>query len=167
MNNEEKQKNYDLAEKLLSEQNFPAAVAVGAAATVLGAAAYTAIVAKWPFAHGFVTAGIGIVIGLSMQFPGRGISMKFDVAAAVYAITGCILGNLSTVITALGRATGDSPIDVLRNNPLSVLAERFLYNVSFVDLIYWFIAVFSAVFLAKRPLSRSERLAIGQLKLRS
>ncbi len=166
MDDEEKQKNYELADKLISEQNFAAAVIVGAVATLLAAAAYGITVATWAFSYGFAAAGVGIVIGLSMGFLGRGTSMKFAVAATLYTITGCVLGNLFRVIIELAQATATSPIDVLRNNSLSVLAERSIYNVSFVDLVYLFVAVFCAVFFAKRPLSRSERLAIGLFELR-
>ena len=166
MNNEEKQRNYDLAKKLISEQNFAAAVIVGAVATLLAAAAYGITVVTWDFSYGFAAAGVGIVIGLSMGFLGRGISMKFAVAATLYTITGCVLGDLFRVIIELAQATATSPIDVLRNNSISVLAERSMYNVSFIDLVYLFVAVFCAVFLAKRPLSRSDRLAIGLFELR-
>ncbi len=166
MNDEEKQKNYELAEKLISEQNFAAAVIVGAVATLLAAASYGITVATWAFSYGFAAAGIGIVIGLSMQFLGRGISAKFAVVATVYTITGCVLGNLFRVIVELAVASATSPIDVLQNNSLSVFAERSISYFSLVDLVYWFVAVFCAVFLAKRPLSRSERLAIGLVQLR-
>lgn len=164
MHNEEKQENYDLAEKLISEQNFAAAVIAGAVATLLAAAAYGITVATWAFSYGFAAAGVGIVVGLSMGFLGRGISTKFVVVATLYTITGCVLGNLFRAIIELAPAT--SPIDVLRSNSLSLVAERAISNVSFVDLVFWFVAVFAAVFLAKRPLSRSERLAIGLYELR-
>jgi hypothetical protein len=166
MNEDEKQRNYELAGKLISEQNFAAAVIVGAVATLLAAAAYGITVAIWTFSYGFAAAGVGIVIGLSMGFLGRGISMKFAVVAAVYAITGCVLGNLFRVIIELAQATATSPIDVLRNSSLSVLVERSVSNVSFVDLVYCLVAVFCAAFFARRPLSRSERLAIGLFELR-
>ncbi len=161
MDDEEKQKNYELADKLISEQNFAAAVIIGAVATLLAAAAYGITVATWDFSYGFAAAGVGIAIGLSMGFLGRGISTKFAVVATLYTITGCAIGNLFRVIIELARATAASPIDVLRNNSLSVLVERSISSVSFVDFVFWFVAVFCAVFLAKRPLSRSERLAIG------
>lgn len=164
MNEVEKRRNYELADRLISEQNFSAAVVVGAVAALLAAATFT--VAIWAFSYGFAAAGVGIVVGLSMGLVGRGISMKFAVVAAVYAITGCVLGNLFRVITELAQATTTSPIDVLLNNSLSALAERSVNNVSFVDLVYWLVAVFCAVFFAKRPLSRSERLASGLFELR-
>lgn len=166
MNDEEKQKNYESAEKLISEQNLTAAVIVGAVATLLAAAAYGITVETWPFSYGFAAAGVGIVIGLSMQFLGRGISVKFAVVAAVYTIAGCVLGNLFVKIVNLAQATATSPIDVLLNNSLPVLAEWSVSGLSLIHLVFWFVAVLFAVFLVNRPLSRAERLAIGLFELR-
>ena len=166
MHDDDKQKNYELAEKLISEQNFSAAVTIGAVATLLAAVAYSITVATWPFAYGFAAAGVGIVIGSPMGFLGRGISKKFAVTAAVYTLVGCVLGNLFHVIINLAQAAGTSPIDVLQNNFLSVLADRASANVLSIALLYWFVAVAAAVFLSKRPLSRSDRLAIGLYEMR-
>ena len=158
MKQEDKQQNYELAEKLLSEQNFAASIIVGAVATVLAAAIYGIVVARWDFSYGFAAAGIGIAVGISMQYLGRGIDTKFAVAAAVYTIAGCLLGNVFRVV---------SPLDVFRSDEFLLIAERSVSYVSFVDLVFWFVAVWFAVFLVKRPLSRSERLAIGMYEFRS
>ena len=156
MDQEEKQRNHDIAEVLLSEQNFAAAVIVGAVATVLAAAIYGIVVARWNFSYGFAAAGIGIAVGISMQYLGRGIDTKFAVAAAVYTIAGCLLGNVFRVV---------SPLDVFRSNDFSQIARSVSY-ISLGDLVFWFVAVFAAVFLARRPLSRSDRLAIGIYELK-
>jgi dipeptide/tripeptide permease len=166
MEQEDKQRNYELAEKLLSEQNFAAAVIAGAVASFLAAAAYGIIVARWNFSYGFAAAGIGIAVGLSMHYLGRGIKTKFVVAASVYTIAGCALGNLFRAIIELVPANATSLIDVLRDNSISVITERSASYVSFIDLVFWFVAVWFAVFLVKRPLSRSERLAIGMYELK-
>jgi hypothetical protein len=157
MDQEEKQRNYDIAEVLLSEQNFAAAVIVGAVATLLAAAAYGITTAIWDFSYGFAAAGIGIAVGISMQYLGRGIDMKFAVAAAVYTVAGCLLGNVFRVV---------SPLDVFRSNDFSQIAQSVSY-ISLGDLVFWFVAVFAAVFLVRRPLSRSDRLAIGMYKLKN
>ncbi|MDH3778776.1 MAG: hypothetical protein OES59_08120 [Gammaproteobacteria bacterium] len=158
MKQEDKQQNYELAEKLLSEQNFAASIIVGAVATVLAATIYGIVVARWDFSYGFAAVGIGIAVGISMQYLGRGIDTKFAVAAAVYTIAGCLLGNVFRVV---------SPLDVFRSDEFLLIAERSVSYVSFVDLVFWFVAVWFAVFLVKRPLSRSERLAIGMYEFRS
>ena len=166
MNDEEKQKNYELAQKLFSEQNLPAAVVAGAVATLLAAVAYGITVATWAFSYGFAAAGIGIFIGLSMGFLGRGIATRFGVIAALYTVAGCVLGNLFRVVMQIAQATATSPFDVLWQGPLSVLVDRAMSNISLVELVFWFVAVFCAVFFARRPLSRSERLAVGIYELR-
>ena len=158
MKQEDKQQNYELAEKLLAEQNFAASIIVGAIATVLAATIYGIVVARWDFSYGFAAVGIGIAVGISMQYLGRGIDTKFAVAAAVYTIAGCLLGNVFRVV---------SPLDVFRSDEFLLIAERSVSYVSFVDLVFWFVAVWFAVFLVKRPLSRSERLAIGMYEFRS
>ena len=167
MIDEEKQKNYDLAQKLISEQNFTAAVVAGAIATLIAAVAYGIIVAAWPFSYGFAAAGVGIVIGFFMGFLGRGISMKFSVVAAVYTIAGCVLGNLFVKIMTLAQATESYPIDVLQGKSLAVLAQWSVSGLSLIYLVFWFVAVFAAVFLSRRPLSRAQRLAIGMLELKA
>ena len=167
MDDDEKQKNYELAEKLISEQNFAAAVIAGAIAMLLAAVAYAIVVEALPISYGFAAAGVGVVIGFFMGFLGRGISTKFSIVAAVYTVAGCVLGNLFMKIVNLMQATAASPIDVIQSNSLSVLAQWSVSGLSFIHLVFWFVAVFAAVFLAKRPLSRAQRLAIGMLELKS
>ena len=55
--------------------------------------------------------------------------MKFAVAATVYTVIGYVLGNLFRVV--MEQASATSPIDVLRNNSISVLAE---WSVQYVSL---------------------------------
>lgn len=167
MDDEEKQRNYELAEKLISEQNFTAAVIAGAIAMFLAAVAYGIIVAAWPVSYGFAAAGVGVVVGFFMGFLGHGISMKFPIGASVYTVIGCVLGNLFVKIVNLMQATAASPVDVIESNSLSVLAQWSVSGLSFIHLVFWFVAVFAAAFLAKRPLSRAQRLAIGMFELRA
>ena len=165
MDDDEKQKNYELAEKLISEQNFTAAIIAGAVAMLLAAIAYGIVVQAWPFSYGFAAAGVGIVVGFFVGFLGRGVSLKFSLTAAAYTIVGCILGNLFANMLSLAQA-GGSPIDVLLNSSSSDLVRWSVSGLSFVHLVYWFVAVAAAVFLARRPLSRAQRIAMRRIELK-
>ena len=166
MDDAEKQKNYELAEKLISEQDFTAAVIAGAIAMLLAAVACGIVVEAWPYSYGFAAAGVGTVIGFFMGFLGRGVSMKFSVVAAVYTIAGCVLGNLFVKIMNQAQVTASSPIDVFQGSSVSVLGRWAISGLSSIHLVFWFVAVVAAVFLAKRPLSRAQRLAIRLNELR-
>ena len=167
MHDEEKQKNLDLAEKLLSEQNFVTAIIAGAVAMLLAAVSYGFIVEAWPFSYGFAAAGVGIVIGFFVGFLGRGITLKFSVVAAVYTVAGCVFGNLLVKIIGLAQTSAQPLLDVIRSNPVSTLAQWSISGLSWIHIVFWFVAVVAAVFLAKRPLSRAQKLAIGMLELRA
>lgn len=161
MHDDEKLEMYELAEQLMAEQNFPAAVIAGAIAMLLAAVAYGFVVEKWPFSYGFAATGVGIAVGFFMGFLGRGISLKFPVVATAYTIAGCVLGNLVRRIVNVAQATAASPIDVVQSTALPVLSQWSVSGLSIVHLVFWCVAVAAAVFLARRPLSRSQRLAIG------
>lgn len=167
MDDEEKRDYYNIAEKLLAEQNFTAAVIAGGVAALLAAVAYGITVAIWPFSYGFAAAAIGIVVGLSMQFLGRGITTKFAWVAAATTITGCALGSLFRVIMRYASGSRTTPIEILRDNSLSEIAAHAISNFSLIELVYWSIGVFFAVFLARRTLSRPERLALGLFEMKT
>lgn len=130
----------------------------------LAAAAYGITVYKWAFTYGFCAAGIGIVVGLSMRFLGRGFSTRFAVAAAALTIAGCLLGRFFRVVIQVAVNRSITPLEVLRQDSFQDLAERAAAYFSLIDLVYWFVAVFFAAFLAIRPLTRSDRLAVGIYK---
>ena len=102
-----------------------------------------------------------------MQYLGRGIKMKFAVVASIYTIVGCLLGNVFMVVMHQARVNAISPLNVFRNNDFSVLTGWSVSYVSVIDVIFWVVAVWFAVFLVKRPLSRAEKLAIGMHELKS
>lgn len=151
------------AAQILVAQNFTAAIVGGAVAAVIAAFAYGITVAIWPFAYGFAFAGIGIAVGATMQFLGRGIATRFAVAAAGLTLLACVLGYLMCAVVERGMATGAGPLDVLANSAFTDLVTFAAGYFSPVDIVYWFVALFCAVFLARRALSREQRLAVRQV----
>ncbi len=93
--------------------------------------------------------------------------MKFAVAALLYTIAGCLLDNVFRAVVGLAQANRISPLEVFQSNEFSVLTGQAVSYISFLDLVFWFVAVFAAVFLVMRPLSRADRLAIGMYELKN
>ena len=164
MDREEKQRNYELAEKLLSEQNFGGAVIFGAAAMIVASGIY-GFIGSSGATFSFMAAGIGLAIGFTMQFLGRGIATKFAVVVSVYAITGCLLGNLIAAVIYVARMNVTSPFEVLFGTPPSELASWIVSDLQFADLIFWIVAIGAAGYFVKRRLSREEGLAIHMYEM--
>ncbi len=165
MNQEEKERLYKEAEKLLSEQDFVRAAIYGAAAMILAAGLYGAI-GSGGSTVGFMAAGIGIAIGFTMRVIGKGIESKFAVVASLYAVAGCLLGNLFAIVIYVARVNAVSPFAVLFGTPPSELLNWIVTDLQFADLIFWLLAIGAAGYFVNRRLSRQERLAIGMYDLR-
>ena len=166
MKDEERQAHYERAENLLGEQNFTAALVAGGVTTLMAAVAYGLAVSAWAYAYGFAAAGVGIVIGLTIGFLGRGIATRFGVLAGACTVISCLLGNLVRLVMEISQQSSAWPAEVLEGESLPGLLEQSLSGFSAVDLVYLLIAVFAAVFFAKRPLSRADRLALGLYAMR-
>lgn len=167
MDSDEKQQHYEIAARLIAEQNFVAAAVAGAIAALLAAVMYGIATTLWSFSYGFAAAGIGIIVGFAMQYLGRGIDTRFSILAAAYTIAGCFLGNVARAFIYEAKQGSRSPLDVLRDQGLSGLAERAVSYISLVDFVFWFVAVFFATFLVQRALSRSEKLSLGLYRMKT
>lgn len=165
MKPDDKQQKVARAEQLIAEQNFTAALVAGGVAVVLAAIAYGLATITWAFSSGFAATGIGIAVGFSMQFLGRGIEAKFAVLASLYTIAGCLLGNILRVAMTMANGSPNSVAEILQSHSVSRLIEWSIADLSLVDLVFWGIAVWFAVFLVKRPLSRADNLALGTYRL--
>ena len=159
MDQEEKQRNYELAEKLLSEQNFRRAAISGAVVMIFSAGIY-GLIGSGGGTISIMAAGIGLAIGFTIQIFGRGIDSKFAVVASVYAVVGCLLGNLFATVIYIARVNLISPFDILLHTPPNELAGWIASDLQFVDLIFWISAIGAAAYFAKRRLSREEGFAI-------
>ena len=166
MDDAEKQEHIEVATRLLAEQNFPAAVIAGAVAAVLGAIAYGMFSPYLGQGYGFAIAAVGCFVGFAIGFLGRGIESRFGVLAGLCAIAGCLLGYVVRAMLTATPRSATSLMDVFGNKPISELVSDAGHYFYLIDLVYWFIAVFAAVFLAKRGLSREERLSLGTYERR-
>jgi hypothetical protein len=166
MDSVEKQRNYELAEKLLSEQNFGAAVIAGVVAMILSAGIYGIVKSlSESLYYSILAAGIGVVIGCTMQFLGRGIDRKFALVASAFALLGCMLGNMFAVVMRVARAIVVSPFDVLLNTAISELYGWMFKDLHIADLMFLIIGIGGAAFFARRPLTREEGLALHTYKI--
>ena len=167
MDSVEKLRNCELAEKLLSEQNFGAALIAGAVAMFLSAGIYGIVKSLLDsLYYSILAAGIGIGIGFTIRFLGRGIDRKFALVASVYALLGCMLGNMFAVVMDVARAIVVSPFDVLLNTAASDLYGWMFTDLHFADLMFWIIGIGGAAYFARRPLTREEGLALHTYKMR-
>lgn len=157
----DKKEQYKLAEKLYQEQNFIAAVIAGGVAMILGCGIYAVIaITLEPESVSVVYIVIGALIGVAMQFLGRGVSGKFALAAALIAFVGYPAARFVT-IALFERTTGlDSPVGILDGSRTGSMVDWVFSGIGLINAIFWLFAIGTAAYFSKRRLSRDEDFAI-------
>lgn len=160
MTPEDKKSNYERASVLLSEQNFQVAVIAGTIAAILAAGIYAVIAAAAGYSVSYMAIGVGAIVGLAIQFLGRGLEFRFVILASVLAVVGCILGNFFAGLLLIARYSGASTSEIADQVTLASVLDFTVANFELMDLVYWLIAIAAASYFAKRPLSREDGLAM-------
>ena len=107
-----------------------------------------------------MAAGIGVAIGLAMQFLGRGIDSKFPVAASVLAVLGCLLGKYFAIVMLTAKGQRMSPFDIFSSVPPGEVLSQIYKSLGVADLVFWMLAIAAASYFAKRRLTHEEGLAL-------
>ena len=150
-------------DELRWRQSLPLAVLAGAAAAVLGAAAWGGITALTGWRIGLVAVGVGLLVGFAVRKAGKGIDRRFSVVGAVFSLLGCFLGNLLAVCMYLSKDQGIPLADLLPalTNPRFVV-ELTKASFSPMDLLFYAIAVYEGYRFSLRPLSSEEIAALAR-----
>jgi len=89
-------------------QNLPLALLAGFAASVVAAVIWAAISYATGYQIGFMAIGVGFFVGYAVNSLGKGMTATFGVIGAVFALFGCLFGNLLTAFVTLSQIEGSS-----------------------------------------------------------
>ena len=145
---------------ILAQQSVGRAIVAGIAVV---------LVFGWIWATASVATGrvfpwfsvlIGALVGVAVQWIGRGLDWRFPVIAAVLAWAGAYVGNLMIGIVETGRYIEAEPFSVFVGLSRDTMENFFANTINPIDHIYALCASGVASFLANRRLDRREVLAI-------
>lgn len=145
-----------LEQRLQSEQNLPLGAIAGAAAALVGAAAWAGITVATGYQIGFMAIGVGFLVGFAVRIAGRGVSTPFGVIGAVLALAGCALGNLLAVTAIVAAANDVSLLEALPQLDFPLVRELMVATFGYMDLLFYGIAVYEGYRLSFRELGAGE-----------
>lgn len=141
-----------------SKQSLPMAILGGLIASVVAAIIWGVVSYATGFQIGFMAIGVGFLVGYAVRFFGKGVTTPFGIVGAVLALLGCILGNLFMASIFLSRLEGSSFLVVFfafLTSPAIVL-EIFKETFSFMDLVFYAIAVYEGYRFSFYELTEAE-----------
>ena len=146
----EAQKQFAL-NRLRDNQNLPAGILAGTAAAFVGAGIWAFIVVVTEYQTGVVAIGVGFLVAYAIRLAGKGIDRIFGVVGAIFALLGCLLGNLLTVSYLIAKQEGIPFLDVLAKMDFSLVVEIMVATFEPMDILFYGIAVYFGYRYAFRP----------------
>jgi hypothetical protein len=143
-------------EGLKLEQNLIAGALAGLFASVVGAALWAVITLATKFQIGWMAVGVGFLVGYAIRFFGKGIDKVFGIVGAVFALLGCILGNILTIVGFVANEEGLGFFETLIRLDYSQLPSLMLQTGSPIDLLFYGIAIYEGYRFSFRKLTEEE-----------
>jgi hypothetical protein len=128
-------------QKMEKEQKLLSGIIAGLIAAIIGAIlwGYITIWLNWQI--GWMSIGVGALVGLGVRIFGKGISIKFGIAGAILALLGCVLGNIFVNYLAISRAYEIPLFDVIKNIPFKDVIDLFKATFEWIDILFYAIAL--------------------------
>ena len=145
-------------EQLEDQPNLLMGLIGGGIAMLAGAIAWGAITYFTQYQIGWMSIGVGFLVGIAIRFFGKGKTLIFGVSAAALALIGCLLGNLIFYSGIVAQEESASFLNVLFwlvLNPAALL-EVFTLAFDFRDILFCAIAAYAG-FSAAMDSKRSKK----------
>ena len=131
--------------------NLPGALLAGLLAALAGAAAWALVTDITKYQIGWMAVGVGFLVGFAVRKFGRGTTPVFGAIGAVFALLGCLAGNLFAVVGMVAIENSVGFFEVLSKIPLSAMPEIMIESFSPMDVLFYGIAVFEGYKVAITP----------------
>lgn len=136
----------DLAGNPMDEStmnNLPMALIGGTAAMIVGAILWGLISVTTGYQVGYVAIAVGFLVGISVRFFGRGITLEYGIIGGAFAFLGTFLGNIFSIIALGAGELGTSYLGLFDFVSMGQIFEIYMENFSFMDLVFYAIAISS------------------------
>ena len=134
--------------------------AIGAALGAISWGALTVLTHGWQI--GWMAVGVGFLTGFFVRTLGKGMDRIFGVVGAVFALAGCVAGNLLTIVIAQAAYFHVSPMDVAGQLTLANSWQALKDNFNVIDLLFYAFALYAGYSYSFHRISPQELDALKQ-----
>jgi hypothetical protein len=131
-------------EQLDTDSNLIMGLIGGGVAMLVSAIIWGVITYITEYQIGYMSIGVGFLVGFAVRYFGKGHSMIFGLSSAVMALIGCVLGNLLFFTGVIAREEGVSFLEVfffLLATPVATI-ELFTLTFEIMDVLFYGIAAY-------------------------
>jgi hypothetical protein len=147
-----------VAAALRSQQSLVGALAGGLFSALIGAVIWAAITVVTEYQIGWMSVGIGFLVGMAVRKYGRGITELYGALGAALSLLGCLLGNLLSLGGFIAQKEGvgllATELSILLHPGLWVPLFQATFNP--MDVLFYGIAVYEGYRFSFRQITRAD-----------
>ncbi len=143
-------------ERLRAEERFGPAVLAGAGAALAGAAGWALLSAVTGYQIGFMAIGAGVAVALVVRLVGRGVSSRFGLVGAGFALAVCLVGNLMAIVAIGSRQEGIPVLELVSILTPAVVVDVMIETFHSVDLLFYGLALYYGFNFSFRELTPED-----------
>jgi len=148
--------------KLRDEQNIVMGGVAGTIAALIGAAIWAAVTILTDYQIGWMAIGVGFLVGIAIQFVGKGVDIQFQIMGGALALVGCLVGNLSIVVFLIAKQQGTPVLQIASNLDVNVILALLEKTFDLMDLLFYGLAAYAGFNYSAKTISEDELDALAQ-----
>ena len=139
-----------------AHQSLIKGAAGGMIGAVIGAAIWTGVTYTTQYQIGWMAVGVGFLVGVLVRHMGRGIDKSFGVIGAVFALLGCLIGNILSMCAFVAHDQNASFFAIVGKLTPEIAIDILVQTFSPIDLLFYGIALYEGYRFSFRRLTQQE-----------
>jgi len=146
-------------EELKLDQNLSFGVVAGLAASIVSAVLWAVITVATEYQIGYMAIAVGLIVGFTVRWAGKGFDKIFGIAGALLALLGCLLGNFLSMIGFIANAQELGYFETLSLFDYSLITDLMIETADPMDLLFYGFAIYEGYKFSFRKLTEQEIMA--------
>ncbi len=146
----------EVREAFRKQQDMSYAIVGGLASSVLGAVIWALITYFTHYQIGYMAIAVGLLVGFGVRYFGSGIDFPFGVVGALFAVFGCLLGNLLSQIGFIAETESMGYFEVIPYLNMDLVISIYKDSFSPMDVVFYGIAGYEGYRFAFRPIEADQ-----------
>ncbi|MGB0371250.1 MAG: hypothetical protein ACPGN3_07835 [Opitutales bacterium] len=123
--------------------NVIAGIIGGVLSSIVAGIIWATISVVTGYQIGWVAIGVGFLVAYIVRMWGKGNTPTFGVIGAVFALLGCVLGNVFTIVGFIAQEYELGIMEALTSVDYAYLPEIMMDTASPMDLLFYGLALYS------------------------
>jgi hypothetical protein len=129
-------------EKIINDQDFIKSIFYGLFASIIGAILWALISVLIQLQFGIMAIAVGALVGMTIKYFGKGISLKYSILGSAISLFGCLLGNFLMVVAFASKQMNMTFFQLFQHVALSKIPQIMWSTAHPMDFVFYAITIY-------------------------